>query len=293
MFGYIRPLKPELLVREYESYRAVYCSVCKVLGKRYGVFWRLALSYDSTFYAMLLFSLHGVCPGFEQKHCVANPLKKCVFCKNGLPQLQQAAALSVLLTVSKLQDDRMDHGKGKVLASFLIPLAGRSYRKAASDYPWMEVEVRRCVEQQMKAESQPDVDLDTCAAPSAEMLARILEHESSGGSPISQTRVLRESGYYLGRWVYLMDAADDMERDTKSGDFNWFVKHFGLTQQSTDEEWSTAREQANGSLNLTMSRLCAAFNLLDLQSYSTILHNVIEKGLPDRQKQLLFKKEKK
>ena len=91
MFGYIRPKKSELLVREYEVYRGVYCGVCRELGDSYGLLSRLALSYDSTFYALLLLSLQSDgCPGFSRRHCVANPLKKCTFCTGAKLPLKQA-----------------------------------------------------------------------------------------------------------------------------------------------------------------------------------------------------------
>lgn len=291
MFGYIRPKKPELLVREYEAYRSVYCGVCKTLGRRYGVVSRLALSYDSTFYAMLLLSLHDVCPNFQRKRCVANPLKKCTFCVGVEPDLQQAAALCVLLTVQKLRDDRQDKGRwSRLRARLLLPLTHRAYRKAAADYPWMAQAAGACIAAQAKAET-PESDLDTCAAPSAEMLAKIFAHEA--GEDSAQHRILWETGYFLGRWIYLIDAADDLQKDAASGDFNWFVRQYGVTADSTEEALSEARGKANGCLNLTMSRLGAAFELLEMKNFAPVLRNIVEQGLPDIQKQLLFKKETK
>lgn len=291
MFGYIRPKKPELLVREYETYRGVYCGVCKVLGKRYGILSRLALSYDSTFYAMLLLSLHNSCPDFQRKRCVANPLKKCTFCVGEESLLQQAAALCVLLTVQKLLDDRQDKGKTRLRAWLLLPLTRRAHRKAVSDYPWMESAAQACTAAQAAAEATPDVDLDSCTEPSAEMLAKIFSHETEEEQ--LQYRVLRETGYFLGRWIYLMDAADDLQKDAKSGDFNWFVNQYSITTKSTEDDLSKVRSIVNGCLNLTMSRLCAAFELLDVNDFAPVLRNIVEQGLPDMQKQLLFKKETK
>ena len=73
MFGYVRPYKPELLVREYDQYKAVYCELCRVLGKEYGVMARFALSYDCAFYAML--ALSGEQVEERRGRCVCNPLK--------------------------------------------------------------------------------------------------------------------------------------------------------------------------------------------------------------------------
>ena len=82
MFGYVRANKPELKVKELEMYKAVYCTLCKVMGKRYGRFSRFTLSYDFTFLALLNMSLSEKCSGIKKGHCVFNPLKKCNYCKD-------------------------------------------------------------------------------------------------------------------------------------------------------------------------------------------------------------------
>ena len=87
MFGYVRPQKSELRVREYEAYRAVYCSLCRQLGKSYGMFARMTLSYDCTFFALWLMALHKKCLGFREGRCVVNPLKKCGACIGGGDEL--------------------------------------------------------------------------------------------------------------------------------------------------------------------------------------------------------------
>ena len=79
MFGYIRIGKPELKVKEYDMYKAVYCSLCRELGKEYGFFTRFTLSYDFTFLALLELSLREDFCGTHRKRCVCNPLKKCNF----------------------------------------------------------------------------------------------------------------------------------------------------------------------------------------------------------------------
>ena len=78
MFGYLQIEKEELLVKEFETYKAVYCGLCKQMGKDYSFLTRLTLSYDCTFYAMLLMSLHSSCGGFKKGRCSCNPLKRYV-----------------------------------------------------------------------------------------------------------------------------------------------------------------------------------------------------------------------
>lgn len=295
MFGYVRPQKSELLVREYEQYKGIYCTLCRQLGTSYGIASRLTLSYDCTFYAMLLFSLNPQCPGFQSGRCVVNPFKKCTYCNAGEKELIAAAALSVMMTYQKIRDDIDDsHFLGKLRGYVLLPLAAHARKKAARDFPQMDRAVSALMIQQRKAEQSENPGIDLCAEPTAKMLEQVFAM-AVGVQPDEESanaRVLRQIGYYLGRWVYLMDAADDMEKDIKTKSFNPFVIQYHLTAVSTQEELGNARERANQVLNLTLSQLTAAFNILDFQHFSPILENVIHKGLPEMQKEILFKKEK-
>ena len=97
MFGYIRACKPELRMKEYELYKAVYCSLCKKLGKNYGIFARFTLSYDFTFLAMLQLGMNDANVCMEQKRCAFNPLKKCNYCKDDTALKMPAAAAMIML----------------------------------------------------------------------------------------------------------------------------------------------------------------------------------------------------
>lgn len=295
MFGYVRPHKSEMLVREYEEYKAVYCSLCRQLGKSYGPAARLTLSYDCTFYAMLLLAMNSECAGYRSGRCMVNPLKKCTYYKAGEPELTAASALSVLMTYYKIKDDIQDSRFwGKIRGYLLLPVAAHARRKAARDYPQMDRIVSEAMKQQKLAEENQSPGLDRCAEPTAIMLQRVFEL-SAGENPDpseSRVRVLRQVGYFLGRWIYLMDAADDIEKDLKEGAFNPFLIENNLSKTSTKEEIGKVRENANQSLNLTLSQLIAAFNILDFQHFGPILQNIITQGLPEIQKELLFKKEK-
>ena len=93
MFGYIRISKPEMRIKEYEMYKAIYCSLCKELGRSYGIFARLTLSYDFTFLALLNMALKDNFCGTNRKKCTCNPFKKCTYlCDNEDLKLPSAAA---------------------------------------------------------------------------------------------------------------------------------------------------------------------------------------------------------
>ena len=59
MYGYVRTHAPELKVRQQEYYRAVYCGLCRTMGKCTGQCSRMTLSYDFTFFALVRMALTG------------------------------------------------------------------------------------------------------------------------------------------------------------------------------------------------------------------------------------------
>lgn len=296
MFGYIRPYKAELLVRQYEQYRGIYCGLCKRMGIVYGRISRLTLSYDCTFLSMVLMGLSEEDAAFSKGRCVVNPMKACVFCQGYDEVLGYAGAVSVLLTDAKLRDDWIDGGFGKKLRSVFLRLLGRrSRKKAEKAYPQLSDAVETYLRAQQQAEKETPASLDACAHPTASLLAGILRQRA--GENRERGMILEELGYFLGRWVYLMDAADDLSEDLKKGSFNPFIGALGLSQghMLKEEQKKQVEETCNQTLNMTAARITAAFHLLEWNRFGPIIENVITKGLPEMQREILFlhAKEKK
>lgn len=282
VFGYIRPEKSELKVREYELYKSVYCGLCKQLGKDYGWLARMTLSYDCTVLAMLTMAVRNECPAVHQGRCVVNPTKKCRFCSSNGESLHLAGAVSVIMTYYKLTDTIEDSGFFKRLAArCLRGWLKRSYRKAARTYPSIDEDCRRMMEQQREAE-KADSGIDRSADPTAVMLSSLCK--SLSDQP-EQQKVLGLFGYHLGRWIYIMDAADDLEKDLKSGSYNPFRNR----QRDTLEETML---YCNDVLNMTVSQLILAYDLLELTAYQEILDNILYHGLSFQQKYCLFTKKR-
>ena len=280
MFGYLQIDKAELKVREYEAYKAVYCGLCKQLGKDYSFLTRLALSYDCTFYTMMLMSLSSGCSGFSDGRCRFNPLKKCRFadCKNDC--YSKAAALSVISVYYKLLDELMDSGFWKRLAVRLIkPFFSHWRKKAARRYPEMDTIVADMLEKQVKVEAEPSPSIDATAHPTAEMLGKLLCLEAKDEL---QRRVFYECGYHLGRWIYFIDAADDYEKDVKHDNFN----PFRLTES---DDLTQRMEQ---TLNQSLARSYDAYVFIDnLTDFKGILDNMMLLGFPLKQNSVLSKRQ--
>lgn len=156
MFGYIRVSKPELRIKEYDLYKAVYCTLCKRLGKDYGFFTRFMLSYDFTFTALIQLSLKDDFCGTNAKKCVCNPFKKCNYCKDDSSFALSAAAL-VILSRYKIMDDLNDEsGFKKTGAAILKALSSSAYKKASRSFPEIDKIALEYFMEQREAESNKD-----------------------------------------------------------------------------------------------------------------------------------------
>lgn len=288
MFGYIRPHKSELLVREYEQYKAAYCQLCRVLGQEYGLLARFSLSYDCTFYALLALSVSGAEPRACKGRCAANPLKRCMYLACAGEEYKKAAALTVLLTYHKLLDDIQDEKPAKAWAKRLLaPFVKGKARRAEGRYPFLAETVRQAMQAQKDAEGAR-AGVDGCAEPTANMLAAVFRELA--GENAMQAPALERFGYFLGRWVYLMDAADDLPEDLRAGRFNPFIPRLGLEGKSqlSPEERAKAEEACNEALNATAAQMALPLNLLELENFGPIIENIVQKGLPGVQREILF-----
>jgi hypothetical protein len=279
VFGYLQIQKSELLVRESEAYKAVYCGLCRQMGKDYSVFTRFMLSYDCTFYAMLLMSLNRSCKGFKDGRCTCNPLKKCKFATDSGDAYRKAAAFSMISVYYKIIDDIQDSGFfKKLLCRIIKPFFSHQRKKAADKYPDMDKAVSDMMKMQYDAEHSEKPSVDMSAHPTALMLAAVLSAEAHDEI---QKRVLYEFGYHIGRWIYLVDAADDIEKDIKSNGFNPFVN------KKTGEVKSS--DFIKAVLNQSLARAYDAYNLLNFTDFKGILDNMMLLGFPASQNRVTSK----
>lgn len=276
MFGYVQPYRPDLRVREFEEYKAVYCSLCKELGRSFGLFAKFTLSYDMTFLAMLKMSLReGEC-AYVPGRCSFNPMKKCGKYEKGHPDIVFAAKAAMIMTRYKLQDDIADHkGFRRFVSRLLSWVFGSPCRKASKAYPQLDEIVRSQMAQQARLEEAQATDMDEAADPTAQMLSALAE---SCGETVQDKRVLNRLGYCLGRWIYFMDAADDLEKDRDSGQYNVFL----LNPKSGDE--------LKEILNCCAVECAKCLALLQVYHFYPILENILTDGLYQMQLKVLSQK---
>lgn len=279
MFGYVRISKPELKVKEYEMYKAVYCSLCRELGKSYGILSRFTLSYDFTFLALLSLSLKEGCVGVKKGRCAFNPLKQCNYC-NDTDAFNMPSAAAMIMLYYKLKDNISDEkGIKKLGFAFLLPIFSHAHKKAAKKYPEIETAVAEFISEQNLLESENCAELDRAADPTAKVLARIISLCSEDDI---QKRILERIGYCVGRYIYILDAACDYEEDVKKKNYNVF-KSDKKTELSAEDKKKTEQQ-----LYFCLNEAGKAFELLDIKRYKGILGNIIYLGL-----EVTFKKELK
>ncbi len=268
MFGYVRACKPELKIKEYETYKAVYCSLCKSLGHSYGILSRFTLSYDFTFLALLNMSLKEGCDGFHQKRCAFNPLKKCNYCKN-LDAVDMPAAAAMIMLYYKILDNISDErGFKKIGYWCLKPIFSSAHKKAAKKYPHIEEMVAEFINAQNTLEAVNCTSIDEAADPTAKVMEKVLALCSEDQT---QKRVLARLGYCLGRYIYLLDAAVDLPQDIKTGSYN-VLKNVDANE---------IQERIKQQLYFCTNEAARAFELLDIKKYKTILDNIIYLGLEE------------
>ena len=268
MFGYVRPSDRRLTEEERETFRAAYCGLCHALGASYGPAGRMILNYDLTFLAMVLSEGGGTC----EKRCAVHPFRK-RRCACGDAAMDTAADMSVILTWWQLRDGVADHGflrglKYRLAVWLLTP----AYRKA-----------RRCREdfdRQTEAHLTQLSALEKARCPSldapADAFASLLAGAAAGEPDEKRRRVTEQLLYHLGRWVYLVDAADDLKEDLKTGSYNPLVLRFRVQDGALSEE---DRQQLAGTLDGSVRAMAAAFELADFGVYAPVLRAAVYEGL--------------
>ena len=298
MFGYVRICKPQMKICEYEVYQSVYCTLCRYLGRHLGLPARMLLNYDYTFLTMIMMALSDEQCELVKGRCVFNPTKRCGNCSTHKEAFEYTSALTAIMFYHKLRDNINDSsGVNRLMWQLLMPYAAHVRKKAAKLCPDEDALVNDYIRRQFEAEKKAlesgNIIIDELCEPTADTISAIAVKLSR--KPEERT-VLKYFGYFLGRWIYMIDALDDLNEDLKDGSFNPLALKFGLTAQDVldkSENYENARCCGNDSLNLSIAEAIKYYELLDFGEFKSILDNIIYLGVSEAQKSALFPKEKK
>lgn len=269
MFGYVLPSGEYMSEAAKEQFQGAYCGLCHTLGRHYGLAGRMILNYDMTFLAMLLSEGQGT---LCKKRCALHPMKG-RSCACGEASFDTAAHCSIVLTWWQLQDGIADHGFfGGLKYRFAALFLRRAYQKARKFVPDFDRQTQEHLRALSSLEAEKCPSLDAVADTFAQLLAgAAMEVEGE-----NHRRVLSQLFYHLGRWIYLIDAADDLEKDYRSGSYNPLLYRFHLqTGALTDE----TRQELSLTLDTSVRTMAAAFELWDFGAYNAVIESAVYHGL--------------
>ena len=263
MFGYVTAYKPELKIKDYEAYKGVYCTLCKEMGKEYGILSRFLLSYDGAFYVLYKLGADNIETTAEKSRCTFNPTKKCLKIKTQSEVYRTASAITVILAYFKLLDNLNDSNIFKKLFLYiLLPYFALLKNKAKKKQPEIFAKIEQGMKKQFEIEKENNVCPDKAADSTAEMLGFIFSFDEC-----EKTQIHYDFGYQLGRVVYFLDAFDDYEKDLKSKSFNPFRKSENF------------EDEAIMSIRLSIGALTEIMKEIAFNKTSAIINNIIYDGL--------------
>lgn len=268
MFGYIVVNEQELKIREFNLYRSYYCGMCMDLKEHYGQTGRLTLSYDTVFLSLLLTGLYEPEDVKRSIRCFVHPFEKHATSRN--EYTRYAADVGMILSYYSCLDDWNDE-KSKSKRLFAAALKNGS-EKAGALYPEKARVIREKLDELHQLEKSagstdlpPAAVLDKAAGIFGDLLAEIFDLKKDSWSP-----ALRRVGYELGRFIYILDAYDDLEKDEKSGSFNPLMP---MKDRPGFDQY------VRGVLTMALSDCTAAFETLPVVENIDILRNILYSGI--------------
>lgn len=261
MFGYIIVNKAEMKFKEFDVYHSYYCGLCRKLKEKYGVSGQLSLSYDMTFLLMLLTGLYEPKTVTGSCKCIAHPFERHETRSNIFTEY--IADMNILFTYYKCQDDWEDEKKfSKLLYGRL--LEGKS-RKLKEMYTDKIRSINLLMHDLSEAEQNGKYDIDAMSGMFGKVMAQIVVCREDEWS-----ENLNRFGFYLGKFIYLLDAYEDIEEDIQKGTYNPLKKKYN--EPDFEEECRTI-------LTMMMAECCKEFEKLPILENVEILRNILYSGV--------------
>lgn len=281
MFGYVTICKSALSEEAYNTFRAYYCGLCKTIGKRCSHLSRMGLSYDITFLAIMLSSVDKEETHMRDKRCMLHPRRKNICVENDRA-VEYAADMGVILSYLKLLDDWRDEKSVKALFGMLMFAGG--VRRARKRYPKIYKGIRECLDRLSVLEKENCGETDAVADCFAKILELLFTPDFIEGE--GDRRALAWLGYNIGRWIYIIDAYSDLEKDFRQKTYNPFLTK-GDSAEAVKQKIS---DDLDMSLTFTLENAASAYNLLKIYKNEEILNNIIYMSLKNKQDCILGEK---
>ncbi len=270
MFGYIRPLKGELYVKDSEFYSATYCGLCRYGGKNISHLTRWLLNYDFVLLALLRMALTDGEICVEKKRCPYKLRKKNCVCADEIYSFVCSAF--GLLTYGKLLDDIRDEKGAKRLLKIAVKPIFKHIGKKSDSFEGLKEIIENGLAATIKAEEEKCASIDRAADGFADMMRKIASYGLDGERKL----IAENCGYHIGRFIYLADAYDDLESDEKSGNYNPFLYAYGSSEQAMLHAGSI-KETLYDSLNAFSNHYALLANN-PVGTTDRLIFNIVELG---------------
>ena len=211
MFGYVIANCSILSDEQRMRFRALYCGLCRTLHELYGNAARTSLSYDMTFMALVLSALYEPDEENGSEKCLFHPFKAHPYSSNDI--MAYAAAMNVALAYHKCADNWEDDKKPTFAAARLI--LSSAYKKAKSAWPEQCAAIESWMDENRKIERGGKNEIDPPMNLTGRMLGTLFRYKNDYWG-----EHLFRMGDALGRFIYFMDAYEDLEKDIKKNRYN-------------------------------------------------------------------------
>lgn len=272
MFGYVRINKMDLTFREFDTYKGYYCGLCKYLKENHGEISRLSLNYDITFLILLLTSVYRPKSTLTKEVCIANPIKK----KNRIVNevTEYAASMNVLLTYYKLEDNLHDDKGVKDIIAY--NLYKGKLKKAYEKYPKKADYIKSQLEELQKLESENSTNIDKVSNTFGNLMGEIFAYKEDDFEG-----KLRSIGFNIGKYIYILDAYEDLDKDIKKGRYNPFIEYIDKKEELI--------KKVEKLISISLGYLSQSIDELHIKTNVGIIDNIIYSGVYLRYKNILNK----
>lgn len=272
MFGYVKINKMDLTFREYEHYRGYYCGLCKCLKDNHGEISRLSLNYDVTFLILILTAVYRPKSTVIEEGCITNPFKKKKKIINEITEY--AASMNVLLTYYKLEDNlRDDNGiKDKLAYNIYKNKLNKAYQK----YPTKADIIKSELDNLYNLEKANNTNIDKASNTFGKLMAEIFAYKKD-----EFEGDLRTIGFNVGKYIYILDAYEDLEKDVKKGSYNPFIEYIDKKEE--------LKTRVDKLISMSLGMLSNSIDNLDLKMNKGIIENIVYSGVYLRYQNILEK----
>lgn len=272
MFGYVRINKMDLTFREYENYKGYYCGLCKYLKENHGEISRIGLNYDITFLIVILSAIYKPKTNIFEEVCLVSPFKRKKKLINDITEY--AASMNILLTYYKLEDNLLDDKGVKDILAY--NLYKSKLKMAHKKYPHKS----KIIKEQMKIlnqlEKNKEYNIDKVSNTFGELMGEIFAYKKD-----KYEDDLRRIGFNIGKYIYILDAYEDLNEDYKKGRYNPFMEYINKREE--------LKIRVDRLISISLGLLASSIDRLNLQVNRGIIENIVYSGVYLRYKNILEK----